>query len=189
MISEKIIPLLRQALPIYDRLEGKDYLIACNIRKQFPLEFYVFRIRKENFWHLLGCECLNTDGVLNAETLYDEFKRGHSVREHLSYTSNANGCKEKYEVFKHIFDFIEHAKELRISKTNGTPEQYQFRMTSGNYKGIVGYDSRRTGSREDDSQENNSRGSDYLFPKTIQRKSISNVSREFMRISFILSGC
>ena len=169
MISKDTVLLLKKAIKEYDKLVEKDYLIACTISKNHPLEFYVFRIKKENFWHLLGCERINA--VLNSEDLYDAFKSGRDIKNDFSYTSTAHSCKEKYNVFMHLFNFVDHAKEIQICKTDGTPEQYQFKIVSGNYYGIIGYD-------------NNTNGT--AFPKSVQRKSISMINSNCMRISFIL---
>lgn len=171
MISEDTIKLLNHAVKEYDKLVNKDFLIACTINKNHPLEFYNFRIKKENFWHLLGCE-RNSSVEINSEELYEAFKNGRDIREDFSYTLSAHSCKEKYEVFNRLFNFVEHAKEIQICKTNGSPEQYQFKVVSGNYCGIIGYDSNER---------------DIFFPKSVQRKSIDGINTNRMRISFILS--
>ena len=169
MISDEVLEFLKTAFTEYNKLVGKDYLIACYVNKNFPLEFYVFRIKKENFWHLLGCEC----NEITAEELYNIHMNGDdNIQEYLTYTANIHACREKYTVFMRLFNFIDKAKEIRISKTDGSPEQYAFKMAVGNYSGIIGYDSKN---------------SDILFPKSVRLKTIDSINANSMRIAFILS--
>ena len=178
MITEESMTLLYKAIEVYNRLADKDYLLACNISKNQPIEYLILRINRHNFWHLLGCKTIKTDTSNSPADidLYAECLRKHNIAEYLVYTHTAQDLKAKYNVFMNIFDFIANAKAVRICKTDSTPEYYQFKIAVGQHTGIIGYD-----------YENQSLS--ILFPKTAQNKSIGNFDndRSAKRILYILS--
>jgi hypothetical protein len=155
MISEDVQELLYKAIQIYDTLAEKDYLILASKSLQYPVEFFQIRIKKEYFWHLIGCKA-KTDG----NVLYDICKRRESIKQFFDYTrgNNSYTCHEKYNAFINVFDFVNKAKEIRICDTKDTPDKFNFVLALGNYKGIVGYDKYKNFK--------------YFYPKSSQTKSI-----------------
>lgn len=178
MISKDSMALLHNAIAEYNKLADKDYLLACNLNKNHPIEYIVIRINKHNFWHLLGCKILKKDKNNKTITLdlYNECFLKNDISEYLEYTHTSQELKTKYLIFIKIFNFVNNAKSVKVCKTDNSPEYYQFKIAVGHYSGIIGYD-----------YENKSLS--ILFPKTTQDKSIDSFdnNKSAKRIIYILS--
>ncbi|MCR5205207.1 MAG: hypothetical protein K6E47_09110 [Lachnospiraceae bacterium] len=156
MISEDVQELLYNAIRIYDTLAENDYLIIGRKSLQYPIEYFPIRLKKEYFWHLLGCKAKT-----NSELLYNKCKSKEPIANLLDYAngSDVKKCKEKYDSFIKVFDFVKNAKEIRVCDTENTPDRFNFILAMGHFNGIIGYD-RYT-------------ESDIYYPKSTQSKSLS----------------
>lgn len=153
MILKKDLLLLQQAIKIYNRRVGKQYLVAYRTNKNHRSKVIELSICEENFWHLVGCKVNpNCDG----HVVYQSCLEGKDVTESLSYTRKSQDLKKKAEVFCKLFDFIANAKVLRIACTENTPDAAMFCVGAGTVAGLIGYD----------------KVSKYHIPKTTQDKSI-----------------
>ena len=137
MVSENVMQRLHNAIQIYDDLVDKDYLIICSIGKKAEHKYYEISIQKQNFWHLLGCKLIKGN---SQEIVYDLCLSGENIREFLEYTNNEKSCIKKDTVFNATFNFIKHAKQLKVCDVIDVPEEFQFKLASGNSSGYIGYD-------------------------------------------------
>lgn len=83
--------------------------------------------------------------------------------------------KEKSLAMQNVFNFIEKANQIKIGYVIGCPEEYIFKIGTGNNLGIIGYDYPKKGK------------SNLLFPKSAQLKSISKISKNTYKVLMILS--
>ena len=81
MVSDNVTQILHKAIQIYNPLVDKDYLIICSINKNHPSDYYAIRIKKDNFWHLLGCRA-NVD----SDEVYNLCLIGKDIKMFLNYT-------------------------------------------------------------------------------------------------------
>lgn len=168
MISDSTVENLYTAITIYNLRVDQDFLIALYKGKN-ESRFIKIRIKKENFWHLIGCKikesCQDKDGV------YEKCLHREHIKDDLNYSngSSSNISKKKFNVFINIFDFVLKAKELKVYDTNSTPDSNMFVFGIGKQSGLVGYD-------KDDKK-------DFLYPKTVQDKTF-NIN---YKILFILA--
>lgn len=155
MISDEVQELLYKAIQIFDALAEKDYLVFGQISLRHSTEVFQIRIKKEYFWHLLGCKVRK-----NVDNLYSRCLNKEKIVDCLDYTkgSSESMCREKYYAFIKVFDFVNYAKEIRICDTKDTPDKFNFVLAIGHFSGIIGYDSRQP--------------SNIYFPKSTQSKPI-----------------
>ncbi len=153
MILKKDLILLQQAIKIYDRRAGKQYLISYRTNKNHHAKVIELSIREGNFWHLVGCK---VNQECDGHVVYQACLEGKDVSESLSYTRRSQDLKKKADIFCKLFDFIENAKILRIASTENAPEAAMFCVGAGTVGGLIGYD----------------KVSKYHIPKTTQEKSI-----------------
>lgn len=172
MIQKSTMKLLHNAIKEYDKLSGKDYLVACHISRKHPMEYLTLRINHHNFWHLLGCKIDKKQEKL--PDIYQMCIEQQDITEYLNYTSAVFTCKEKFDVFMEVFNFVEKAKQIRISYTDDTPDFYKFKLANGNSKGIIGYD-------------NEFGRKNIYIPKTTQRKIVASFNNQARRIVYICS--
>ncbi len=170
MVSDNVTQILHKAIQIYNPLVDKDYLIICSINKNHPSDYYAIRIKKDNFWHLLGCRA-NVD----SDEVYNLCLIGKDIKMFLNYTNNEISCLEKYKTFSETFDFVNNAKILKVCDVFGTPEEFQFKLASGNDNGYIGYDKYRD-------------NSPFHYPKTARNKPLSTLSiKNQKKIQAVLS--
>lgn len=172
MITSGIMEILHDSIQIYDKLCGKNYLIVFGAKNNY--KFIQITIRQSSFWHLLGC-CLNEDTNDGKRSTYLKCKNKEDVSGKVSSVHNFSEIKEKYLAMKNVFDFISKANDIKICYPKKCPEEYLFRVGTGNNIGIIGYD------------YPNDNSSNLLFPKSAQLKSISKISRNPDRVLMILS--
>lgn len=170
-ITETVQEILWDNILLYDRKSDRDYFICFNIGKKKKPQFEQISFRKENYWHLLGCKLANE----NADEIYNKCLNREEIKNDIiyAYQHSLKDVKEKDEVFKRVFDFVEYAKEINIAYASA-PDVYTFKMAIGK-DSIVGYGTSRW----------NPEG--ILHPRTCQKKSTQNISRELYKILFILS--
>lgn len=172
MITTGIMKTLHDAIQIYDKLCGKNYLISFGSRNEY--KFVQVIIKQSSFWHLLGCS-LDPDTHEGKNNTYLKCKNQENVSDKISSIHSFSEIKEKYEAMKNVFNFIEKSSQIKICHTINCPEKYLFKIGTGNHLGIIGYD------------HPNKSISDFLFPKSAQLKSISKLSQNPSRILMILS--
>lgn len=172
MITKGIMEILHESIQIYDELCGKSYLLLFGSKNKYEYIEIVFK--QSAFWHLLGCE-LEPDSMGGKANTYAECKKRHDILDKVTSIHNFSEILEKSDAMKNVFNFIEKAKEIKIGCAANCPEQYLFRIGSGNENGIIGYDYPNYGNRG------------LLFPKSAQLKSISKISRNTDKVLLILS--
>lgn len=155
MISEKVQTLLFEAIQIFDALTEKDYLLFGQRGLRHSIEVFPIRIRKEHFWHLLGCKATK-----KIDDLYGRCKKRENIKDFVDYANGSTEklCFDKYSTFRKVFDFVNKAKEIKICDTTDTPDKFNFVLAVGHYNGIIGYD--------------NNPFSCFFFPKSTQSKPI-----------------
>lgn len=171
MITSGIMEILHESIQIYDRLCGKNYLIVFGSKNKY--KFVELTIRQSSFWHLLGCS-LNQDSNEGKANTYIKCKNKEDVSDKISSIHSFSEITEKYDAMKNVFDFIAKASEIKICYVVGCPEEYLFKIGTGNNIGIIGYD-----------HPNSS--SSLLFPKSAQLKPISKLSKNPDRVLMIMS--
>lgn len=163
--------LLHKAIQIYDIRCGKNYLIVFGTKKKTDYRFVQLIIKQSFFWHLLGC-VLEPDSNKGKSRTYLECKTGTDVSSKISSIHSFSEIQEKYLAMQNVFDFVEKAPQIKIGYTFNCPEEYIFKIGSGNETGIIGYDYPNTGSNI------------FLLPKSSQLKPISKISKTTYRIFF-----
>lgn len=171
MITPRIMEILHESIQIYDRLCGKNYLIVFGSKNKY--KFVELTIRQSSFWHLLGCS-LNQDSNEGKANTYLRCKNKEDVSDKISSIHSFSEITEKYDAMKNVFDFIAKASEIKICYVVGCPEEYLFKIGTGNNIGTIGYDYPNS-------------GSSLLFPKSAQLKSISKLSKNPDRVLMIMS--
>ena len=97
---------------------------------------------------------------LDKDLLFEKCLVEEDVSKELDYTRRADDVIKKSKVFVKVFDFISNAKELRIAKTDNSPEIAMFNLGAGTIHGVIGYVSTYSG----------------YVPKTTQEKSIFKIA-------------
>lgn len=173
MISEQILAILQKDIQIYDKINNKDYLIAFSIGKNREMKYCQVTFTYNNFWHLLGCS-INKRNTTPLDA-YIKCKNQEDISDDVNYVHSFNDSIRKHAVFEKIFDFVSNAKLIKIGYISDCPEQYALTMSMGNNIGIVGYDYPKN------------KRSDFMIPKSVQNKKISQVTKTVNKILFILS--
>ena len=140
MIYDSTKELLSIAIKEYDKLAGKEFLIGCSISKNHDTEYMVLQINRHNFWHLLGCQLDKSKLKERSLDIYDMCIKGEPIQEYLIYTKDYASSTQKKDPFLSVFNFVEKAKQIRISNTKDTPDYCKFKLVHGNACGIIGYD-------------------------------------------------
>ena len=176
MIAEEIQNLLYDAVKIYDKYIGSDYLIIARSNPKMPIDFFQIRMKEENYWHLIGCGISKKSKFANHQ-LYQMCLDRKPIAEYLEYAKGGGIVisRQKYGVFTDVFDFVDKAKRIRICDTENTPDRFNFAIAAGYDSGIIGY------AREKDKS--------LCHPKTSQTKSIEsfNANKQARRIMAVLS--
>lgn len=123
---------------------------------------------------MLGCE-LDIDTNQGKQNTYLRCKNKEDISDKVSSIHSFSEITEKYSAMKNVFDFIAKAKEIKICYAVNCPEEYLFKIGTGNQTGVIGYD------------YPNNNPLNLLFPKSAQLKSISKISRSSDRVLMILS--
>jgi len=171
MISEKILKNLHNDIQIYDKKNGKDYLIVCSKGKNDKLKCCQITYNHFNFWHLLGCKIESENHLAT----YEACKAKEDVAVDISLVHSYAEAEVKHIVFEKVFDFVTNAKLIKVGYIGNCPEQFYLTMSMGNEVGFVGYDYPRDGNKN------------YLIPKSVQSKKISSVASNLNKILFIVS--
>ena len=101
MINTTTLANLQDAIQLFDHYVGKDFLIVSqHSREKLPFVFQI-RIRKQNFWHLLGCKLLVKEEDSD-ETIYEKCKNREDVSKAIGYVRSASESYLKYVVFKKL---------------------------------------------------------------------------------------
>lgn len=172
MITSGIMEILHEAIQIYDKLCGKNYLIVFGSKSNY--KFVEVIIKQSSFWHLLGCN-LEADSNEGKNDTYMKCKERKDISEKVSSIHSFCEIKEKSSAMQNVFDFTQKASQIKIGYAAGCPEEYIFKMGVGNQLGIIGYDYPNRGN------------SNYLFPKSAQLKAISKISKDTYKVLMILS--
>lgn len=176
MIQDSTRDVLSIAIKEYDKLAGKEFLIGCSISRNHDTEYMVLQINRHNFWHLLGCQIDKSKIKNTSLDIYDMCIKGEPIQEYLIYTKDCNSSEKKKLPFLNVFNFVEKAKQIRISYTKNTPDYYKFKLVHGNATGIIGYDN-----------DKNTKDPNLYIPKTTQSKASQSFNNENKKINFILS--
>lgn len=171
MITKEILELLQNQIIQYDQKVGKDYLIAFSKGRNSPCEICELTFYHYNFWHLLGCKFIGEDSFQT----YLDCKNRRDISKDIAIVHSLADVYQKSVVFSRLFDFVAHAKEIKIGYADKGPEQFEFKIGIGNFWGIVLYGI----------QKNNS--DRYLIPKSVQEKRLETVSGQCSKILFIIS--
>ena len=171
--NDKLKEKLYKTSQLYDLRNNHDYLLVFNQGKKSENKYVEISFKHINFWHLLGCKL---DKGADAESIYEACKNGIDMFNDVSLCHTAEEVITKSEIFEKTFDFITKAKLIKMVYTANSPDQYTFFMAIGNENGVVGYDYPRDRKRKSN-----------LFPKSIQNKSLSKISKNYHKIVYILS--
>lgn len=172
MITSGIMEMLHKAIQIYDKLCGKNYLIVFGSKNKY--KFIQIIIIQSTFWHLLGCS-LDADTNDGKRNTYKKCKNKEDISDKVSSIHSFSEIKEKFLVMNNVFDFVSKASEIKICYTLNCPEEYLFKVGTGNHSGIIGYD------------YPNDESSTFLYPKSAQLKSIFTMTNTPDRVLMILS--
>ena len=171
MISQICLQSIYDAIKVYNKRQGRKYLIAYRANCEKPFEFCEIILKKENFWHLVGTS-ISQNKDTDKDLLFDKCLSGDDISESLEYTRRSDDVERKTKVFIKIFDFVSNAKELRITKTDNSPEIAMFNLGAGTVHGVIGYTNTNSG----------------FVPKTTQEKSIFKINPNANdKINIILS--
>lgn len=175
MISSNVLKILHQDILLFNKLQGKSYLIAFASGKNSELMYETIDIHESNFWHLLGCK-LDEDNAENKHLTYIKCLNQENISEKVSLIKGygISEITEKHNAFNLVFDFIKNAKQIKVGYTNGFQEKY-INMGIGNMSGIIGYGVK------------NKNESGNKIPKTAQGKSLTKISKNQYKIIYILS--
>lgn len=172
MITQGIMEILHESIQIYDKLCGKNYLIAFGSKNNY--KFVEIIIKQSSFWHLSGCN-LDADSNEGKNDTYLKCKDRKDISEKVSSIHNFCEIREKSLAMQNVFDFIEKTNQIKIGYAIGCPEEYIFKIGTGNNLGIIGYDYPNRGN------------TNFLFPKSAQLKPISKISKDTYKVLMILS--
>lgn len=172
MITLGIMEILHESIQVYDKLCGKNYLIAFGSKNNY--KFVEIIIKQSSFWHLLGCN-LEADSNKGKNDTYMKCKDRKDISEKVLSIHSFSEIREKNSAIQNVFDFIEKANQIKIGYAIGCPEEYIFKIGVGNNLGIIGYDYPNRGN------------SNFLFPKSVQLKPISKISKDIYKVLMILS--
>lgn len=171
MISQICLQSIYDAIKVYNKRQGRKYLIAYRANSKKPFEFCEIILKKENFWHLVGTS-ISQNKDIDKDLLFEKCLSEDDISESLEYTRRSDDVERKTKVFIKIFDFVSNAKELRIIKTDNSPEIAMFNLGAGTVHGVIGYTSTSSG----------------FVPKTTQEKSIFKINPNANdKINIILS--
>lgn len=185
MINNKItnndLEQLHMAAQIYDKLKGKDYLIAYGTNSRKEIKFTEIRINPKNFWHLLGYHIKNnidndTRPILYNIILEKDTDNFELLKNSLECTHDKQIRNDKYNVFMKVFNFINKANVVDLANTQNTPDKYNFDFAIGNDFGIVGY-------RRDYDERTNPKN----IPVSIQKKNIDKLNKPMNTMFAIFS--
>ena len=171
MITKHILEKLQKNIVLYDEKSENDYLVLFSIGKNHECYFNKISFKYYNFWHLLGCKDISN----NSYQTYMDCKNHIDISEKIELKCNISTFQEKDYAFNHVFDFVKNAKSIKIGYANKGPEKFQLTMALGNNDGIIGYDIPKPYSNT------------FLFPKSCQKKNLSDVSNSVNKILLILS--
>ena len=172
MISQICLQYIYDAIKVYNKRQGRKYLIAYRANCKKPFEVCEIILKKENFWHLVGTSISKNNKDIDKDLLFEKCLSEDDISESLEYTRRADDVERKSKVFIKIFDFVSNAKELRITKTDNSPEIAMFNLGAGTVHGVIGYTSTSSG----------------FVPKTTQEKSIFKINPNANeKINIILS--
>jgi len=158
MISKENYELVKKAIKIHSSLKDRTYLILYKVNARQKSKIMEISILEENFWHLVGCK-IDISLALTSEQkhqLYLACLAEEDISGSLVYTRQAQDVPKKANVVINIFDFVTHAKSIRLCHTENTPEAAMFRVGAGSSNGVIGYSDEHKG----------------MIPKTAQQKSI-----------------
>lgn len=176
MIHKTTEKILSIAIQEYEKLAGKEFLIGCSVGRNHPTEYIILQLNRHNFWHLLGCQLDKSKLKNSTIDVYNMCMKGESVQDYLIYTKDSMSVEQKKDPFLNIFNFVEKAKQIRISDTKDTPDYCKFKLVHGNAHGIIGYGNDR-----------NIKNSNIYIPKTTQSKASQSFNHDNKKILFILS--
>lgn len=171
MISENLLSILHNDIQIYDRKNGKDYLIVFGKGKKDSLKYCQITFHHYNFWHLLGCKTEKG----NSLDIYESCKNRDDISRNVSLVHSYAEAEIKHLVFEKVFDFVANAKFIKVGYVGDCPEKFYLTMSIGNETGFVGYDYARDSNKK------------FLIPKSVQDKKLSAVTSGMNKILFILS--
>lgn len=171
MISENLLSILHSDIQIYDKKNGKDYLITFNKGKKDSLKYCQLTFYHYNFWHLLGCKTKNE----NSLDIYKSCRNKQDISKNIALVHSYTEAETKHSIFEKIFDFVANAKFIKLGYIGNCPEKFYLTMSIGNEVGFVGYDYTKNDKKK------------FLIPKSVQDKKLSIVTNEMNKILFILS--
>ena len=174
MISNESMRLIQNAIHVYNKRVAYTYLVGYRVNKNKPIQTMEITISEKNFWHLAGCELAGETSYdcLEKSKIYSRCLNNEDIKDLLDYTHSAADVGKKCKVLVNVFDFINHAKEIKICKAEDCPEAAMFRIGAGNIRGLIGYGNNKN----------------IYYPKTAQDKSIFHINPNANdKIVFVLS--
>ena len=170
LISNKSLQLIQEAIGVYEKLVGKEYILGYRTNQKHPMKTISIGIQEKNFWHLLGCEIDKKLSKEERQKLYADCLQGVNVSSSLNYTRSQQDVSTKHNTFMQVFDFIRHAGVLRICAN--VPGFSLFSIGAGTTAGLIGY----------------GQDKELYYPKTTYTKSIYDIDPKTSdKICFVLS--
>ena len=117
MISQICLQSIYDAIKVYNKRQGRKYLIAYRANCKKPFEFCEIILKKENFWHLVGTSISQNNKDIDKDLLFEKCLSEDDISESLEYTRRSDDVERKTKVF------IKYLIKFRMLKNLGLQRQ------------------------------------------------------------------
>lgn len=176
LTSKELISILCKSAILYSEYVGTTLLFIFREKKFDAYDYYQVRFGKNNFMHLAGIK----SDTLNAIEFYEACIKGTITREDCKPRRDANTMYSKVAIMEQMLD-LRHSKCYKIGIKDLVTCDNDFEMATGNFNGVMGYDSRikKKGTDRIDSTKS-------PIPTTLLNNSIMKYCSRPQKIMFIL---
>lgn len=176
LAPEELLTILHKSATLYSEYADTTLLFIFREKKADTYDYYEVRFGKNNFMHLAGIK----SKTLSASQFYEACINRTLTREDCNPRRDANTMYSKVGIMEQILD-LRHSKCYKIGQKNLITRDNDFEMATGNFNGVIGYDSRI-----------NIRGTNKVdktkspIPTTLLNNSITDYCSKPQKIMFIL---
>lgn len=176
MSSDELLAKLRRSAVLYSEYADTTLLFIFRANKTDKYEYYEVRFGRDNFMHLAGIKST----TMSANEFYEACVNGTVIRKDCTPRRNANTMYSKVAIMEQMLD-LRSSKCYKIGEKDLITRDNDFEMATGNFNGVIGYDSRITkkGTKELDKTK-------AAIPTTLLNKSIGDYCTKPEKIMFIL---
>ena len=173
---EELISILYRSAKLYSQYADTTLLFIFKENKFAKYDYYEVRYGRENFMHLAGMK----SETLNAAEFYEACLNGTVIKEDCTPRRNATTMYSKVSIMEQMLD-LKNSKCYKIGEKNLVTRDNDFEMATGNFNGVMGYDSRVPikGTNKVDKTK-------AAIPTTMLNKSIMEYCSNPQKIMFIM---